>query len=111
MIYLSLTNAVNHTFFHSQSQIRTQLQFYQAEHLLVCKEQDLLLKTKAEQEVVLAEANSTIDAERGNVTQLEREISILKQQIVLFASASTTSCSALVFKRRSCSLQTSKCSA
>ena len=90
MIYLSLTNAVNHTFFHSQSQIRTQLQFYQAEHLLVCKEQDLLLKTKAEQEVVLAEANSTIDAERGNVTQLEREISILKQQIVLLEEKQNT---------------------
>ena len=90
MIYLSLTNAVNHTFFHSQSQIRTQLQFYQAEHLLVCKEQDLLLKTKAEQEVVLAEAKSTIDAERGNVTQLEREISILKQQIVLLEGKQNT---------------------
>ena len=92
MIYLSLTNAVNHTFFHSQSQsqTRTQLQFYQAEHLLVCKEQDLLLKTKAEQEVVLAEANSTIDAERGNVTQLEREISILKQQIVLLEEKQNT---------------------
>ena len=48
------------------------------------------MKTKAEQEVVLAEANSTIDAERGNVTQLEREISILKQQIVLLEEKQNT---------------------
>ena len=48
------------------------------------------MKTKAEQEVVLAEANSTIDAERANVTQLEREISILKQQIVLLEEKQNT---------------------
>ena len=48
------------------------------------------MKTKAEQEVVLAEANSTIDAERGNVTQLEKEISILKQQIVFLEEKQNT---------------------
>ena len=47
------------------------------------REQDILIKTKAEMEAITADANKILDIEKATITRLETEITVLKEEIRL----------------------------